>query len=104
MIENFKSFYAQMFCNIFLLTQILTLGIGRTSIWRWTFKLGRIFISQKFCNIFPAHTNSNPGHWQDLNPEVDKPGKRKKLDATARAGSEDKDAGTEDQIVRYSKI
>jgi hypothetical protein len=27
---------------------------------------------------------------QDLNPEVDKPGKRKKLDA--RAGSEDKDA------------
>ena len=31
---------------------------------------------------------------QDLNPEVDKPGKRKKLDAGARAGSEDKDAGT----------
>ena len=30
---------------------------------------------------------------QDLNPEVDKPGKRKKLDAGARAGSEDKDAG-----------
>jgi len=30
---------------------------------------------------------------EDLNPEVDKPGKRKKLDATARAGSEDKDAG-----------
>ena len=29
---------------------------------------------------------------QDLNPEVDKPGKRKKLDATARGGSEDKEA------------
>ena len=43
--------------------------------------------------IFPVRPHLNGVHWQDLNPEVDKPGKRKKLDATARAGSEDKDAG-----------
>ena len=55
------------------------------------YELGKVFISQMLCNIFPlTHIKRSV---QDLNPEVDKPGKRKKLDATARAGSEDKDAG-----------
>ena len=53
-----------------------------------------IFKTPKGILIFPASPHLNGVHWQDLNPEVDKPGKRKKLDATARAGSEDKDAGT----------
>ena len=46
----------------------------------------------------------NGVHWQDLNPEVDKPGKRKKLDATARAGSEDKDAGIHQIALKLSLI
>ena len=74
--------------------------LSRSSIQRWIFELGRIFKSKIFCNIFSAHTNLNCGHWQDLNPEVDKPGKRKKLDATARAGSEDKDAGMDISTTR----
>ena len=54
-------------------------------------ELERIF--ENILQYFAAHASPTSKNPQDLNPEVDKPGKRKKLDATARAGSEDKDAG-----------
>ena len=42
--------------------------------------------------VFPINGSPCNCRPQDLNPEVDKPGKRKKLDATARGGSEDREA------------
>ena len=57
---------------------------------------------ENFREYFAAHASPTSKNPQDLNPEVDKPGKRKKLDATARAGSEDKDAGKAFSLSKLS--